>query len=250
MDAGSGDGYGEGLFRGARGQKLYYQRQEPAGDPRAVVGVVRGSGEYCELYAHAVTTLVPHGFAVYGFDHREHTRLPGQSGYLTEWSQSQHDVVAFVSLIAEGHGEHPLFLLGNGLGGLLALTYALHHPDGLAAVVAFGPAPVEMEVAPLLTRVGRTLAGFWPRLPSTADPASPPTGGSGESGDKPPIAEAIHPASATVEGTSGTLGELSLPHLIVHLPVDGAAPNLPQLLADVEIWLEERLTGQPGERKV
>jgi pimeloyl-ACP methyl ester carboxylesterase len=254
MDDSSGEGNDEGLFQGARGQKLYYQRRTPAGPVRADLAVVRGSGEFSDLYECIVTTLAPRGFAVSGFDHRDHTRRPDQRGYLDEWSLSQQDVHAFVELVIEQAAERPIFLVGNGLGGLIVLTYALHNPGRLAGVVAFGPAPVEAEIIPLLSRVGRNIAGIWPALPPAGKAAGEPLP------EAQPLAgheviispgEVAVPGDLLGEEMGASVGELAIPHLIVRRTPGQSAPpdrapdnaNHPRLLADLESWLLECLRG-------
>jgi pimeloyl-ACP methyl ester carboxylesterase len=254
MDAAPGEGIDEGLFQGARGQKLYYQRRTPAGPVRADLAVVRGSGDFSDLYAGIVTTLAPRGFAVSGFDHRDHTRRSGQRGYLDEWALSQQDVHAFVELVIEQAAERPIFLVGNGLGGLIVLTYALHNPGQLAGVVAFGPAPVEAEIIPLLSRVGRNIAGIWPALPLAGKvTGEPPPEARPLAGHEVIISrgEAAVPGDLLGEEVGTSVGELAIPHLIVRrgrgqpAPPDGAPDNAnyPRLLADLEAWLLDCLRG-------
>jgi pimeloyl-ACP methyl ester carboxylesterase len=254
MDDSSVEGNDEGLFQGARGQKLYYQRRTPAGPVRAALAVVRGSGEFSDLYACIVTTLAPRGFAVSGFDHRDHTRRPGQRGYLDEWSLSQQDVHAFVELVIEQAAELPIFLVGNGLGGLIVLTYALRNPGQLTGVVAFGPAPVEAEIIPLLSRVGRNIAGIWPALPPAGKATGEPVSGAQQHAGHEVIAsgdEAAVPADLLGEEMGATVGELAIPHLIVRRTPGRPAPpdsapddaNYRRLLADLEAWLLDCLRG-------
>jgi alpha-beta hydrolase superfamily lysophospholipase len=250
MGVTGGDEHDEGLFEGARGQKLFYQRRLPEGPVRAVLAIVRGAGDFRGLYSAVVDALVPRGFAVFGFDHREHTRRPGQKGYPEEWSQSQRDVRAFVRLVEQQLAGRPVFLLGNGLGGFIALTYAFYHPKQLAGVAAFGPVSAEGAVQPLLTRVSRTMAGILPApLPvaeagTRSEPRLRP-------GTKHELVTSPAEAIAAVEETGTTVGELSLPHLIVRRAPDQAAPDDSQLddpdyaglLAEFEDWVRDRLRG-------
>ena len=75
----------EGRFSGAGSQGLHYQCWEPEARPRAIVAVVHGFGEHGGRYGNVVRHLVPHGYAVYAFDHRGHgarrasevTSMPG-----------------------------------------------------------------------------------------------------------------------------------------------------------------------------
>jgi pimeloyl-ACP methyl ester carboxylesterase len=219
----------------------------PEGPVRAVLAIIRGVGDFRDLYPTVMEAMVPRGFAVFGFDHREPTRRPGQRGYPEEWSQSQHDVHSFVRLAARENAGRPLFLLGNGLGGYIALTYAFYHPKQLAGVAAFGPMSAEGAVLPLLTRVRHTIAGVLPAPLPAAE------GDSGSEQDAaPPARHELSVYSREIlEETGKTSGELSLPHLIVRRVREPGAPDSSDraaldyaaVVADLETWLRDRLRG-------
>jgi len=245
--------HGEGIFRGARGLKLYYRRWLPEiWPPRAILAIVHGPGFDSALYTGAENHLGPHGYAVYGFQHREHVRSPGQRGYVIEWDQSRGDVVSFLQMIVEqvkmlkpdlgapvreqdheGAGpepDMPLFLLGSGLGGSIVMTYALHHPEGLTGVVALNPASGPREGQSLLVRLSRTLSDMWPRF-SAATPI-----------DYSTVPAELQPGQATLAHTYSApetlgfsadtpvadtqielqTGDLPVPHLILQA---GTAPE-------------------------
>jgi alpha-beta hydrolase superfamily lysophospholipase len=181
----------------------------------------------------------------------------------------------------QGHDEQivppvdiPLFLVGSGQGGLIALTHALHHPEGLTGVVALNPVSEEQRGQSLLARLSRTLSHMWPQF-SAATPI-----------DYSIVSAELQPEQATPARTYSapeTLGfsiespgahteidvqtsDLSVPHLILRggttvraapegalsftqkpaeyshaqhsLPADG--DNDP-LLVELERWLEAHL---------
>jgi alpha-beta hydrolase superfamily lysophospholipase len=57
-----------------------------------------------------------------------------------------------------------VFLLGNSLGGLVVLDYALHHPDDLAGVIAAAPPLGELGVPAALMALGRIMSRIAPRF--------------------------------------------------------------------------------------
>ena len=61
-------------------------------------------------------------------------------------------------------GDLPLFILGNSLGGLVVLDYALHYPAGLRGVIAAAPPLGEVGVPPFLMTLGRVMSRIWPRF--------------------------------------------------------------------------------------
>ena len=58
----------------------------------------------------------------------------------------------------------PLFLLGNSLGGLIALDYASRPPNGLRGVIAVSAPLGELSVPAPLLALGRIMSRVWPRF--------------------------------------------------------------------------------------
>ena len=154
----------EGKFKGMGGIELFYQRWQPAGDPRATVAIVHGFGEHSGRYMNVVNCLAPAGYAVYGFDHRGHGRSPGQRGHIMAWTEYREDVRAFLKIAAEQEPKRPLFLMGHSLGGLIVLEYVLRYPDGLQGVIASSPLLAQPGVSPILIMLARLLSRIYPNF--------------------------------------------------------------------------------------
>ena len=152
-----------GTFSGRGGVTLFRQAWLPDVAPRAVLINLHGLGDHSSLYPALPEYLVPHGIAVHAFDLRGHGRSGGQRAYLDDWRDYREDLDAFVGIVAERAGGRP-FLLGNSLGGLAVLDYALHHGRRLAGVIAAAPALGEVGVPRLLMAAGRVLSRVWPRF--------------------------------------------------------------------------------------
>lgn len=149
-------------FAGAGGLQLFRRRWQSLGVPRGALVLVHGLGDHSGLYPHLVDHLTPAGWSVHAFDQRGNGRSPGRRGHIDRWSDLREDLERFVALVAREEAGRPLFLLGNSLGGLVALDYALAHPDGLRGVVAVAPAlSLEGVPTPLLW-LGRALSVVWP----------------------------------------------------------------------------------------
>ena len=163
MEERSGGAHDVGTFTGTGGIELHWQRWLPPEDPRAVIVLVHGFGEHGGRYANVVQALVPRGYAVYSFDHRGHGRSPGPRGHIASWSEFRGDVAAFLAMVRR-QTNLPVFLYGHSLGGLIVLEYALHHPAGLAGVVATGPILTQPAVSPALQMAARLVSRFAPRI--------------------------------------------------------------------------------------
>jgi alpha-beta hydrolase superfamily lysophospholipase len=154
-----------GTFPGWGGLPLYYQSWLPtARPPRALLVNLHGLGDHSGLYPNLVGHLAGCGYAVYAFDMRGNGRSPGQRAYVGSWREYREDLRAFLTLVRQWERPLPLFLLGNSLGGLVVLEYALYHPEDLAGVIAAAPPLGKLSVPPLLMALGRVMSRIIPRF--------------------------------------------------------------------------------------
>jgi alpha-beta hydrolase superfamily lysophospholipase len=172
VDASRPGNRGEGTFLGAGSVDLYYQRWLPDASPRAIIALVHGFGDHSGRYGAVVDHFVPRGYAVYGLDLRGHGRSPGPRGHVMFWAEYREDVHAFLQFVRSQHPQTPLFLYGHSMGGLVALEFALHHPDGVAGVIASAPALAQTSASPLLVFLGRIVSRIWPGFGMTVTLAS------------------------------------------------------------------------------
>ena len=152
-----------GNFSGAGGVSLFYQSWHSQGSPRAIVPIVHGLGVHSSIFDNMIQFLVNRDYAVYALDLRGHGRSPGQRGYINSWSEFREDLRAFLQLIALVEKDLPIFLLGQSLGGTIALDYALHYGDRLQGLILLAPA-LQVGVSPWKLTIGRILSRFFPRF--------------------------------------------------------------------------------------
>ncbi|HEV7366509.1 MAG TPA: alpha/beta hydrolase [Gemmatimonadales bacterium] len=155
----------EGRFAGWDGSPLYYQAWTPSQSrPRAVLVNLHGLGDHSGLYPNLANFIPGRGTALYAYDMRGNGRSPGQRAYLRSWQEYRDDLRTFVARVREWEGDLPLFLLGNSLGGLVVLDYALDHAVGLAGVIAAAPPLGRLGVPPVLMALGRVMSRVMPRF--------------------------------------------------------------------------------------
>jgi alpha-beta hydrolase superfamily lysophospholipase len=222
----------EGTLEGHGGTELYYQRWSPAEAPRAALAVVHGYAEHSGRYGNVVDWFVPRHYAVYAFDLRGHGRSAGQRGYIDGWTAVRGDIRALLERVHEDEPELPVFLVGHSLGGMSALNYALHHPDGLQGVVASGPLLSQLPLPRARLLAGKLLSRALPRLPMKAELDA------ADLSRDPDVVEAYRtdplvfgqgtPRTAMrliaeIDWTLAHAGELALPSLIVHGGADRLA---------------------------
>jgi alpha-beta hydrolase superfamily lysophospholipase len=157
--------HGSGRFRGAGGSDLFRQWWRPGrGAPRAVLVNLHGLGDHSGLYAGLADSLPPRGIAVHAYDHRGHGRSAGQRAYIDRWEDYLDDLAALLDVVSSDEPGVPIFLLGNSMGGLIALDFAIARSASLRGVVAASPALGAVGVPPVLMALGRAMSRIWPRF--------------------------------------------------------------------------------------
>ena len=154
----------EGWFRGAGGLSLFRRTWCPAGPTRAVLINLHGLGDHSGLYPALVEYFSARGVAVYAPDIRGNGRSPGQRGYVERWDELREDLERFIAVVRQEEPDRPIFLLGNSLGGLIVLDYALHRPEGIRGIIAASPPLGRVGVPAPLMALGRVLSRVWPRF--------------------------------------------------------------------------------------
>jgi alpha-beta hydrolase superfamily lysophospholipase len=154
--------YTEGTVVGSRGLLLFRRAWRPDAPPRALLLNLHGLGDHSGLYGPLGDRMIASGFAVHAMDLRGNGRSPGKRGHVDAWSDYREDLRCFVQVVRREEPDLPLFLLGNSLGGLIAIEYALHHPEGLRAIVAAAPPLGQLSVPPVLLALGRVMSRVWP----------------------------------------------------------------------------------------
>ena len=152
----------QGWFTGAGGLRLFRQTWRPAGQPRAALLNIHGLGDHSGLYPTLVDHCMTCRFVVHSHDLRGNGRSPGPRAYVERWEEYRQDLERFVATVRSEEGDLPLFLLGNSLGGLIVLDYALHRPDGLRGIIAASPPLGRLGVPGPLLALGRVLSRVWP----------------------------------------------------------------------------------------
>lgn len=119
-----------GKFVDVGGNRIHYVEQ---GEGRPIV-FVHGLGGQLHHFRHPTFPTLP-GYRLIALDRPGagySTRAPGATARLPEQAKLVADFIRALGL------EKPL-LVGHSLGGAVALTTALNHPDAISGVVALAP---------------------------------------------------------------------------------------------------------------
>lgn len=272
----------EGRFSSADGLKLYYQSWHPQGLARAVLAIVHGHGGHSSAFGRIVEYFVPRGYIIYSFDLRGHGRSPGQQGYINRWEEYRSDLTVFLDRILDRHPDLALFLLGQSMGGTIALDYVLRQPNRLRGLILMSPA-LGLGISPWKLLIGRILSGVLPRFAlntsldfnsGSRDPEMVTICARDPLRHRQGTARLATELLQTIEWVNARASEVSVPLLILHGGADRITPiessrvffqqltivdremkeypesyhelqndlDYPRVFADMERWLKKHLT--------
>lgn len=154
-----------GNFDGINDCKLYYKTWLPKVNPKATLIIVHGAGEHIDRYENLVRGLVRSGYALAGYDQREHGRSEGQRGHINSWEEYRGDLREFIKKIRQMLPNKPMFILGHSLGSLIVLDYIIHDIDDLSGAIISGTALDPVDAAPPVQKfLAQVLSGIYPTL--------------------------------------------------------------------------------------
>lgn len=135
---------GHGYLEGVGGVRIFYRAWEVA-RPRGRVLLVHGLGEHSGRLARLAGALTRARFSAYAADLRGHGRSRGRRGHVSSFEHLLRDLDRLRRTTCApraGAGGEPLsaFVLGQSLGGLVALRYLQEFPlSTLLGGVAVAP---------------------------------------------------------------------------------------------------------------
>lgn len=143
------------------GVSLLVRTWSPSGERRAEVVVVHGLGEHGGRYLHVGEHLTGAGFEVRAPDLRGFGRSGGRRAYVDRFERFLDDTALLVAHRSDP--GLPLVMIGQSMGGLIALSYALSERPGPDLLVLSAPA-VDADIPASKRLAARLLGGVAPRL--------------------------------------------------------------------------------------
>jgi acylglycerol lipase len=146
-------------WRAADGVSLPLRVWLPSGQPRAVILALHGMNDYSNAFERPGRVLASLGIAVYAYDQRGFGRAP-DPGYWPGTAALTGDLAAIARLIAAAHPGIPFYVLGESMGGAVAMVAAADQmlPPQTAGLILSAPAVWDRDRMTLVERVSLWLA--------------------------------------------------------------------------------------------
>lgn len=154
------------------GSSLPLRRWLPQGKPRAVVLALHGFNDYSKAFAGPGAAWAKDGIATYAYDQRGFGAAPGRG----RWPSAKRltgDAETAAKLLRQRYPGIPLYLLGESMGGAVAIL-AASGPSGapradVDGVILVAPAVWGRQTMNLVERVGLWLADLMPSVRLSPD---------------------------------------------------------------------------------
>ncbi len=138
----------------ADGIRLPLRHWLPDGETKAVIVAVHGFNDYSNAFARPAKYLMEHGVAVYAYDQRGFGAAPDRGGWVAETTLTA-DLAAAARLIAKRYPDKPLYVMGESMGGAVALrTMIRADAPPVAGTILVAPAVWSRAHMNMFERVG------------------------------------------------------------------------------------------------
>ena len=138
----------------------------PLPNPKAVVLIVHGMGEYGRRYErYVIPRLLDHGLCVVTYDQFGHGSNPGKKGHHPGFEYLLDSIDKCLEKSMQSFGDLPIVLYGHSMGGNVSLNYVLDRPGKIAGAVISSPfLRLSFEPPSWKLAVGRMLGKVLPSL--------------------------------------------------------------------------------------
>lgn len=129
-----------GRFRCAE-ETVHVEQWTPVDQrPKGLVYIAHGLGEYLwDGYAAAAGAHADNGFLVFGNDHIGHGRSSGERVQIRDFSDHVDCSMAVIRAVMEANPGTPVFIVGQGMGGLIAVHAMLRNPKTFSGAILTNP---------------------------------------------------------------------------------------------------------------
>lgn len=152
------------------GLKLSGYLWEPEEEPKAVINLVHGFGEYSERYDDWAAWFNKKGYAVHGIDYRGHGKSDGKRGYITSFDNYLEDIDVLANESGKLYPEIPQFIYGHSLGGNIVSNFILKKKNNFRGAILSSPwYQLAFNPSPLILFLGRISQKVFPNFTQKAE---------------------------------------------------------------------------------
>lgn len=138
---------------------------DPTVETRGIIVCLHGLGLNHGSYREFASKIIRHGYGVVAIDVRGFGSLSHEKGFdKIDLNAGLDDLKALLSMFRYSNKDLPIYLLGESMGGALALQLAARHPDLVDALISSVPSGRRFKSKRTKLLVGLKLLGD-PRLP-------------------------------------------------------------------------------------
>ncbi len=156
----------QGRVRTSDGLALFEQYWAPT-EPGAVVVLVHGYAEHSTRYEPTARRLAHDGYAVQTLDLRGHGRSEGKRCFVRSFAEYLTDVETALLVAERRWPDHPVFLMGHSMGGLISALFVIERAVPLCGLVLSAPSVMlGSDFSPLKASVSVVLGRVLPHFPT------------------------------------------------------------------------------------
>jgi acylglycerol lipase len=130
----------ETAFIAADGAQLPLRKWLPRGVPKAVILALHGFGDYSHAFEEPGKLWAARGIATYAYDQRGFGGAPGRGAWAGEGPLAV-DAISAAGILRQAYPGRPLYLVGESMGGAVAMVAATGAAHGIL------PSPAGTPVA-------------------------------------------------------------------------------------------------------
>ena len=121
------------------GMKLSGYIWEPKENPKAIINLVHGFGEYSARYDQWAMRFTEKGYLVHAIDYRGHGRSDGRRGHVSKFDEFLNDIGVLVEESKKLYPQLPQYIYGHSLGGNIVTNYILKREHEFKGAIISSP---------------------------------------------------------------------------------------------------------------
>ncbi|MBD3414172.1 MAG: alpha/beta fold hydrolase [Candidatus Aminicenantes bacterium] len=154
------------LFKTFDDIKLFEQSFTPEKDIKGIIVLIHGLTEHSGSYIKVSKTFAKHKYAVNLFDLRGHGKSDGPFAFMDSFEDFLDDLSVFLNIVKDRYPKKPVFLFGQGMGGILSTLYVIENKPDIRGLILSAPAlQLNGLISPILQRFAMLLGRLIPRWP-------------------------------------------------------------------------------------